>query len=134
MPGWNGSGPAGQAPAGVTNDNGEHRLLSAIPLASLAILLAPREGGNSATIFLVQLLLFFAIFYFILIRPQRREQQRHKEMLKAIGKGDRVMTNGGIIGQVVRAGEQELTIKTAENTRLVVDRGHIARKLTDAEE
>jgi len=79
-------------------------------------------------------MLFFAIFYFILIRPQRREQQRHKEMLKAIGKGDKVMTNGGIIGQVVRAGEHELTIKTAENTRLVVDRGHIARKLADTEE
>ena len=108
--------------------------MSATPFASLAILLAPREGGNSATIFLVQLMLFFGIFYFILIRPQRREQQRHREMLQALGKGDKVMTNGGIIGEVVRAGEHELTIKTGENTRVVVDRGHVARKYTATEE
>ena len=61
-------------------------------------------------------MLFFAIFYFILIRPQRREQQRHKEMLKAIGKGDKVMTNGGIIGQVVRAGEHELAKRIRAST------------------
>lgn len=108
--------------------------MSPTPFATLAVLLAPREGGNSATIFLVQLMLFFGIFYFILIRPQRREQQRHKEMLKALSKGDKVMTNGGIIGEIVRAGEQELTIKTGENTRVVVDRGHVARKYTASEE
>ena len=105
-----------------------------MPFASLALLLAPREGGNSATIFLVQLMLFFAIFYFILIRPQRREQQRHREMLQALSKGDQIMTNGGVIGQIVHAAEHELTIKTAESTKLVVDRGHIARKITQTEE
>ena len=108
--------------------------VSATPIASLAILLAPREGGNSATIFLVQLMLFFGIFYFILIRPQRREQQRHREMLQALGKGDKVMTSGGIIGEIVRVSEQELTIKTGENTRIVVERGHVARKYTASEE
>ena len=100
----------------------------------LAVLLAPREGGNSAAIFMVQLMLFFAIFYFILIRPQRREQQRHKTMLTQLAKGDRVMTNGGILGRIVHAGEHELTIKTGDNTRLVVDRGHIARKIVEKEE
>ena len=104
--------------------------MNPMPFASLALLLAPREGGNSATIFMVQLMLFFAIFYFILIRPQRREQQRHRQMLQALSKGDQIMTNGGVIGQIVHAAEQELTIKTAENTRLVVDRGHIARCLS----
>jgi len=105
----------------------------AAPYAALA-LLAPREGGNSATIFMVQLFLFFAIFYFILIRPQRREQHRHREMLKELSKGDRIMTNGGILGQIVHASEHELTIKTGDNTRLVIDRGHIARKITPKEE
>jgi len=96
--------------------------------------MAPREGGNSATIFLVQLALFFAIFYFILIRPQRKQQVRHQEMMQKLGKGDQVMTNGGIIGQIVHAEGQEVTIKSGENTRLVVDRGHIARKITPTEE
>ena len=108
--------------------------MHAAPFASLALLLAPREGGNSMTIFLVQLLLFLAIFYFILIRPQTKERQRHREMLSSLGKGDRIVTSGGIIGQIVHASEEELTIKTGENTRVVIDRGHVARKITPKEE
>lgn len=104
------------------------------PFASLALLLAPREGGNSLTIFLVQLLLFLGIFYFILIRPQTKERQRHRQMLSALGKGDRIVTSGGIIGQIVHVTEDELTIKTGENTRVVIDRGHVARKITPEEE
>lgn len=92
----------------------------------------PREGGSGMTVFLIQAILIIAIFYFILFRPQRKERQRHQEMLQKLAKGDRVMTNGGIIGQIVHATEQELTIRTAENTRLVVDRGHVARKFAEA--
>ena len=76
-----------------------------------------------------QIVAIMAIFYFLLIRPQRKERQRHQEMLGTLVKGDRVMTNGGILGQIVHATDAELTIKTAENTRIVIDRGHVARKL-----
>ena len=91
----------------------------------------PREGGSGWTILLFQVVMIGAIFYFLLIRPQRKERQRHQEMLSQLAKGDRVMTSGGIIGQIVHASETELTIRTAENTRLVVDRGHIARKVAN---
>jgi preprotein translocase subunit YajC len=86
----------------------------------------PREGGNSSVIFLVQMVLIFVIFYFLLLRPQAKERKRHDEMLKAIKKGDEIVTNGGIIGKVVHVEEKRLTIKTGENTRLTVDRGRIA--------
>ncbi len=78
-----------------------------------------------------QIVLMFAIFYFILIRPQSKERKRHQAMLRTLSKGDHVMTNGGIIGVVVHAAERELTVRTGEDTRLVVDRGHISRKLED---
>ena len=86
----------------------------------------PREGGNATMIFMAQMLLIFAIFYFLLIRPQAKERQRHEQMLTGIKKGDEIVTNGGIIGKVVHVEEKRLTIKTAENTRLTVDRGRIA--------
>ena len=89
----------------------------------------PQEGGNGLMIFLVQAALLLAIFYFLLIRPQRKERQRHQQMLSQLAKGDRVVTSGGVIGQIVHATDTELTIRTAENTRLVVDRGHIGRKV-----
>jgi preprotein translocase subunit YajC len=71
------------------------------------------------------------IFYFLLIRPQRKEQQRHRQMIEELKKGDEVITAGGIIGTVVHAQDDKLTIKTGENTRLVVQRARIAQVLSD---
>jgi preprotein translocase subunit YajC len=89
----------------------------------------PREGGNAGAIFIVQMVLIFAIFYFLLIRPQARERKRHDDMLSKMKKGDEIVTNGGIIGTIVHVEEKRLTIKTAENTRLTVDRSRVAAVL-----
>ena len=91
--------------------------------------LMPRDGANSGMVLMLQLVMIFAIFYFLLIRPQRKERQRHQKMLGKLSRGDQIMTNGGILGVIVHATEQALTIRTGENTRIVVDRGHIARKI-----
>ncbi len=80
-------------------------------------------------IFMAEMFLIFAIFYFLLIRPQSKERQRHERMLREIKKGDEVVTNGGIIGTVVHAEENRLTVRTAENTRLTVERGRVAQVL-----
>lgn len=93
----------------------------------LAVLAAPREGGNATLIFVLQMAAIFAIFYFLLIRPQRKEQQRHRTMIENVKKGDDVVTNGGIIGTVLHVKDDRLTIKTGEDTRLVVQRGRIAQ-------
>lgn len=89
----------------------------------------PREGGNSGMIFLVQMSVIFAILYFILLRPQAKERARLEDQLKAIKKGDEIVTNGGIIGKVVHVEEKRLTIKTGDNTKLTVDRGRVAAVL-----
>jgi len=94
-----------------------------------ALFAVPREGGNSSTIFMVQMVLIFAIFYFLLLRPQAKERKRHEDMLTQIKKGDEIVTNGGIIGKVVHVEEKRLTLKTGENTRLTVDRSRIASVL-----
>ena len=82
-------------------------------------------------IFLLQMVAIGVIFYFLLIRPQRKEQQRHRLMIEQLKKGDEVVTNGGIIGTVVHTQEDRLTIKTGENTRVVVQRGRIAQVLSN---
>jgi preprotein translocase subunit YajC len=76
-----------------------------------------------------------AIFYFILWRPQQRQRKQQDEMLRAIKRGDEVVTAGGIVGEVVLIKEQttgqtspedHVTIRTGD-TRLVVERRGIAR-------
>ncbi|HEY0810720.1 MAG TPA: preprotein translocase subunit YajC [Longimicrobiales bacterium] len=73
---------------------------------------------------------FLAVFYFLLLRPQRKLAQRHQEMLKNLQKNDEVMTEGGLIGTVVHIQDERVTLRTGENTRVVVMRAKIARILS----
>ena len=52
-------------------------------------------------------------------------------MIEKLQKGDEVVTNGGIIGTVVHTQDDRITVKTGENTRVVVQRGRIAQVLSD---
>jgi preprotein translocase subunit YajC len=90
------------------------------------LLMAPTDGGGALALF-VQLGLIFMIFYWLLIRPQKKERQRHKDMIGALKKGDEIVTVGGIIGTIVHLEGERLTVTTAENTRLVVERGKVSR-------
>jgi preprotein translocase subunit YajC len=98
----------------------------------LAMLQQPTGGIPIALI--IQLVAIALIFWFLLIRPQRKMQQRHREMIAALSAGDEVMTEGGILGKIVHVAEDRLTIKTGENTRVVVARAKIARVLNGPDE
>jgi preprotein translocase subunit YajC len=104
--------------------------------ALLALQFGGGAGGSMAP-FLLQIVAIFAIFYFLIIRPQQTQKKKHEEALRNLKRGDRVVTFGGIIGEVVhvkegaegdkaRGLEDEVTIKSAES-RLIVERGRIAR-------
>jgi preprotein translocase subunit YajC len=95
----------------------------------LALLAAQGQGASPGLVLVIQFVAIIAIFYFLLIRPQRKAQQRHQEMLAALKRGDQVMTEGGILGEVVHLAEDRITIKSGES-RLVVVRSKIARVLT----
>jgi preprotein translocase subunit YajC len=82
-------------------------------------------------ILFIQLALIFLIFYWLLIRPQRKEQERHKAMIQALKKGDEIVTAGGIVGTIVHATEDRLTVKTGDNTRFVLERSKVQRRLDD---
>ena len=99
-----------------------------VPSLGILALQAQAQAPRSSMLpFVIQLVAIIAIMYFILIRPQRKAAQRHREMLAALKRGDEVMTEGGIIGEVVHLKDDRITIRTGENTRLVVARPKIAR-------
>jgi preprotein translocase subunit YajC len=98
---------------------------------ALALVQAPAMPGNrNFFVLMIYLVAFFLIMWFVVMRPNRKIQERHQTMLSALKKGDEVMTEGGIIGQVLHLSDDRVTLKTAENTRLVVARPKIARVLT----
>ena len=78
------------------------------------------------------LILLFVIFWFLIIRPQQKQQKAHKEMLASLKKGDRIVTNGGLIAEVVKPEEDYLKIKLNDDTVVRLDRNYVARKLNEA--
>ena len=93
----------------------------------LALALQQQPVARSPLPSLIMVVGMIAIFWFVLLRPQRKMRQEHEQMLGALKKGDEIMTDGGIIGQIVHLAEDRLTLRTAENTRVVVARQKIAK-------
>ena len=66
-------------------------------------------GGGGGIETMLPLVLIFAVFYFLLIRPQQKKAKAHRNMLSVINRGDKVITNGGIMGTVTKVvSDQEL--------------------------
>jgi len=77
---------------------------------------------------IIFLVLIFAMMYFLMIRPQRRRQKEHQEMEKELRKGDRVITAGGIYGQVESLREDTVVLKIESGATMKVARGSVAGK------
>ncbi|WP_456457925.1 preprotein translocase subunit YajC [Nitratifractor sp.] len=75
------------------------------------------------------LILLFVIFWFLIIRPQQKQQKAHKEMLESLKKGDKIVTNGGLIAEIVKPEEEYFKIKLADNVIVKLDRAYVARKI-----
>lgn len=91
------------------------------------------QGGFDIMQFM-PIILIFVIFYFLMIRPQQKKAKEHQAMLLAIRRGDRIVTNGGLIGQVSKVvSDAELLIEIADNVKVRVSRAMIADVLTKTE-
>lgn len=74
----------------------------------------------------IPMILIFVVFYFLLIRPQQKKAKAHQEMINNLKKGDRVITSGGMYGQVTGLDEGTATVEIADKVRVKVTRGSIA--------
>jgi len=84
---------------------------------------APAQGspGLLESLFgsmLFPLLLCFGVFWFLILRPESKQRKKRAEMLAALKKGDRVLTNAGLYGTVVQVQENVVTLQVDEGVRL----------------
>jgi preprotein translocase subunit YajC len=91
------------------------------PLFALA---APPDGGSPWLSF-VPFALVLGIFYFIILLPMKRKQAKVQQFLDKLKVGDRVVTTGGIYGQVTRLGEQTVQLQIADKVRIEVAKAAI---------
>ena len=84
--------------------------------------------GDSPWTMIIFLVLIFGVFYFIMIRPQRKRQKEHEELMKELKKGDRVVTAGGIYGVIESTSDDSIVIKVESGTTISVSRSSVALK------
>jgi len=83
---------------------------------------------------LAQLLPFvflIAIMYFIIIRPQQQQAKKHQSMIDSLSKGDKIVTNGGLIVEIKKVEEAFLSVKLNNDVVAKLDKQSVARKYED---
>ena len=78
---------------------------------------APEAGGFS---FIFMMVIFAGIFYFMIYRPQARRTKEHKSLMESMGKGDEVLTSGGLIGRIVKISDENDYVQIELNENNVI--------------
>ena len=87
--------------------------------------LAAAPDGGSPWISFIPFALVLAIFYFVILLPMKRKQAKVQQFLESLKVGDRVVTTGGIYGQVTRLNEQTVQLQIADKVRIEVAKAAI---------
>jgi preprotein translocase subunit YajC len=90
---------------------------------------AEAAGQPSVLAGLLPFILMLVIFYFLLIRPQQKQQRQRQEMLRNLRKGNRVVTVGGIYGEIVAITDETIKLKVAERVELLMSRNAVSHVL-----
>ena len=86
---------------------------------------SPPSPGVNPYVQLIPIALVFAIFYFIILLPTKRRQKKLQEFLDALKVGDRVVTNGGIYGSVMKVNGNTVQLQIAEKVRIELSKNAI---------
>ena len=84
------------------------------------------QGGLGGLANFLPILLIMAVFYFLVLRPQQKRQRQLQETIASLKTGDKVITNGGIIGVITMVRETTFLIRSADKTILEIARSAIA--------
>jgi len=94
---------------------------------------ATQQAQQSIFTSLLPLFIMFAIFYFLVILPQQKQAKKHKEMVEELKKGDKIVTAGGIIAEVVKNETDFIKAKINDSVEVKITKDAIARKFDNLE-
>ena len=96
------------------------------------LLMQPQPGteSNPITTFL-PLILIIVVFYFFMIRPQMKRQKELRKFRESLGKGDKVVTTGGIYGKVAEIKDNYVLLQVDGNVKLRVDKSAVVKDMSD---
>ena len=92
----------------------------------MSIFLLLFQGGGSALVSFVPMILIIGVFYMLLIRPQQQRQRKLQQTISELKAGDRVITTGGVIGTITSVKDTSFLIRSADKTILEIMRSSVA--------
>lgn len=84
------------------------------------------QGGGGGFGLLVPMVLVFGVFYVLMIRPQQKRQRQLQETIASLKSGDRIVTNGGIIGTITAVRDTSFLIRSGDKSILEIARSAVA--------
>jgi preprotein translocase subunit YajC len=88
-----------------------------------------KEGGMTSMIFLV---LIFGVFWLFMIRPQMKKQKAQQKFKDTIGKGDKIITIGGVHGKILEIGDTTFVIEVEGGNRLKIEKSAVSMESSQA--
>jgi preprotein translocase subunit YajC len=90
---------------------------------------AQQPGGSP--MFFIVIILMFVVMYFFMIRPQQKKQKQLREMRKLLGKGDKIITQGGIFGTIVEVKDEYFLVEIDSNVKIRVVKDLVFKDATE---
>ena len=98
-------------------------------LSSVFAMAGSPEGGGNPIMGFVPLVLVMVIFYMLILRPQQRRHKEHKAMVEALGRGDKVLTNGGLYATIVDVKDDFFVCTIAEGVKVEIARNAVSARV-----
>jgi len=98
-----------------------------------APIIQAQQGGPNPTFQILIFGLLFAGMWFLIIAPQRKKQKQHDKMIRSLGTGDEIITNGGIIGIITNVKGDRFVLKIADNTKIELSKSFVQSKKDKSE-
>ena len=88
---------------------------------------AATQGGGYELFIMIAI--FFAIMYFMIIRPQQKRTKEHQKLISSLSKGDEVVTSGGMLGKILKVGDNSIKVEIAEGVAVKLQKNSISSVL-----
>ena len=100
-------------------------------MLNFILLMQPAQEGQNPLMSFLPLVLIVVVFYFFIIRPQMKRQKDLKKFRASLGKGDKVITTGGIYGKITDVKDTALIVEIADNVRIKIDKNSVVKDVAD---
>lgn len=90
---------------------------------------APAAAQGGGYELFIMIAIFFAIMYFMIIRPQQKRTKEHQKLISSLSKGDEVVTSGGMLGKILKVGDNSIKVEIAEGVAVKLQKNSISSVL-----